>query len=251
MIPYRQIYDVHLGPVTIQMWGLMVAIGILLALILAIRRSQKAIINKEHIYDLTFYSILAGVIGSRIGYVLFSWPDNLPLTLANAANITKGGLSFTFGLVAALAIALIYMKKNKINAFKFLNFIAPYIVIAHAIGRIGCFLIGDHLGKATNFILGVSVNGVVRHNVALYEIFALLVIFSILIYLRRKRLTSYIFAAYLMLYSALRFPLDFLRVDPTYYGLTAAQYILMGAFIISAGLMIIIKRKDDSHRTQR
>lgn len=246
MIPYRQLTHIHIGPIEIQVWGLIVALGIVTALALALRRAKKTGIKKAWVYDLTFYSILFGLIGSRIGYVLFSWPADIPLTLLNAANITKGGLSFTFGLAAAAAADMIYMRMKKINVLRFADFMAPYIVLAHAIGRIGCFLIGDHLGKTTNFFLGVAFNGAARHNVALYEIIILLAIFAVLTYLRRlKKFDGMIFASYLMLYPLLRFPLDFLRADPTYHGLTAAQYALTILFAVSGMFMLakLLKHK--------
>lgn len=246
MIPYTPIHEIHLGPIKMQVWGLLVAIGIIVALFLALRRAKKLGIKKAWIYDLTFYSILFGLVGSRIGYVLFSWPTEVPLTLLNALNITNGGLSFTFGFLAAAIADVIYMKMKKIQVFRLADFMAPYIVLAHTVGRVGCFLIGDHIGKATDFFLGVIVNGTARHNVALYEIFILVFIFAVLVYLRRfKAFDGFIAASYLALYSALRFPLEFLRTDPTYYGFTAAQYVLTGLFTVSVLFLVINRLKDE------
>jgi len=243
MIPYRQITNINIGPITIKLWGLLVALGIAIALVLALRRAKKVGIRQAWVYDLTFYSIVAGFIGARAGHVLFSWPEGLPLTLLGAIDLTKGGLSFTFGLAAALTASFIYMKYKKIDALRFADFIAPYIVIAHIISRVGCFLTGMHIGKQTSFFLGVMVDGAVRHNVALYEIIILLAMLAALAYLRRFALPEgSIFATYLLLYAVLRFPLDFLRTDPTYYGLTAAQYVLMGIFALSLGFFCCRKR---------
>lgn len=234
MIPYRQLTDINLGPITIKVWGLLVATGIAVALALALKKAKKDGIKQTWVYDLVFCSIVAGFIGSRIGYVLFSWPQNVPMTFLSVVDITKGGLSFTFGLIAALITDFAYMRYKKIDALKFADFIVPYLVIAHAISRVGCFITGMHIGKQTNFFLGVMVDGAVRHNVGLYEIFILVTILAILTYLRRFALPEgSIFASYLMLYAVLRFPLDFLRTDPVYYGLTAAQYLLIGLFALS------------------
>ncbi len=83
------------------------------------------------------------------------------------------------------------------------------------------------------------IDGVVRHNAALYEIMILVLIFAILTYLKRfKTFDGFLLASYMMLYPLFRFPLDFLRVDPTYYGLTAAQYVLIGLFTISVVFML-------------
>ncbi len=246
MIPYKQLTDISLGPISIKVWGLIVAIGITTALILALRKAKKTGIKQAWIYDLTFYSILSGLIGSRIGYVLFSWPANEPLTLISAIDITKGGLAFTFGFLAAAIATITYAKLKKIKLLRFADFIIPYVVLAHAIGRIGCFLIGDHLGKTTSFILGVMADGAVRHNVALYEVMILFLIFAILTCLKRfKTFDGFMLASYMMLYPLLRFPLDFLRVDPTYHGLTAAQYILIGLFAMATLfiLMNALKRR--------
>lgn len=246
MIPYKPIQEIALGFIHIKVWGLIVALGILTALTLSLKRAKKIGIKQAYVYDITFYSILAGLIGSRIGYILSDWPAGKPLTFISAVNLTEGGLSFTFGLLAAMTASIAYMKYKKIKMLKFLDFIAPYIALGHAIARIGCFLIGDHIGKVTTFFLGVMINGQIRHNVALYEIIILLAIFAILTYTRRfSPFDGFTFASYLLLYSLLRFPLDFLRNDMTYYGLTAAQYILIALFIISATFLTIklLKRR--------
>jgi len=244
MIPYRQITDINLGPITLKVWGLLVATGIAIALALALRNAKKKGIKQAWVYDIVFYSTIAGFIGSRIGYVLFSWPENVPMTFLGVVDITKGGLSFTFGLAAALIADFIYMKHKKIDVLRFADFLVPYLVIAHTISRIGCFITGMHIGKQTNFLLGVMVDGAVRHNVALYEIFILVTILAILTYLQRFALPEgSIFASYLMLYAVLRFPLDFLRTDPVYYGLTAAQYLLIGLFALSMAFFGYQKHK--------
>ncbi|MFH1333010.1 MAG: prolipoprotein diacylglyceryl transferase [archaeon] len=244
MIPYKQFQEIHIGALHIQVWGLIVAIGIVIGLILALQRAKKLGIKQAWIYDLTFYSILSGLIGSRIGYILFSWPDTVALTFLSAIDITKGGLSFTFGFLAAAIVSLVYMKNKKIKILRFVDVIIPYVVLAHAICRVGCFLIGDHIGKATNFFLGVMIDGVVKHNVALYEVLILLAIFGILIYLRRfKRSEGLLFASYLMLYPLFRFQLDFLRIDEIFYGLTAAQYVLVVMFIAGGILLTRVLRK--------
>ncbi len=87
--------------------------------------------------------------------------------------------------------------------------------------------------------MGVVHEGVARHNVGLYEIMILLLIFAILTYIKRfKTSDGFMLASYMMLYPLFRFPLDFLRVDPTYYGLTAAQYVLIGLFTIATAFML-------------
>ncbi len=243
MIPYRPIHEISLGPITIKVWGLFVALGLATALVLALRRAKLKGIKQAWVYDIIFYSIVAGLIGSRIGYVLFSWPNNVPRTLLSILDITKGGLAFTFGLVAALFVDIAYIIRKKIRMLSFLDFFVPYLVIAHIIGRMGCFFSGEHLGKQTDFFLGVLVNGVVVHNVAMYEIIILLAILSTLLYIRRFALPDgMLFAAYLALYPLLRFPIDFLRSDPTYFGLTAAQYVLIAMFVSSIILKVYIQK---------
>lgn len=241
MIPYTTIRDIALGPITIQFWGLMVATGIATALILALKQARKVGIKQAWVYDIVFYSIISGIVGSRLGYILFYWPQDTPLTLFNAINITKGGLAFAFGLAAAVAVSIIYMRAKKINIRKFVDFIAPYIVIGHAIGRIGCYFTGDHLGKTTGFFLGMMYNGAVRHNTALYDIAALLTILAILLYIKRFKLfDGLVFASYIFMYSILRFAIDFFRIDKLYYGLTATQYLLILTSIAS-GIFLLAR----------
>ncbi len=135
------------------------------------------------------------------------------------------------GLLLSLISSYIYLKKNKLDILKYLDVFAIAVPLGHAIARIGCYLIGDHIGKLTNVPWAISLNGS-THPVVLYEIILLLSIFLVLYNLKDKNLEKgSLFAIYLLSYSLGRFVIDFFRTDPLYYGLTIAQYFCIIMFL--------------------
>lgn len=228
MIPY--IYKpllFQIGPINIYTWGLIVAFAFLAAYIYLIKKSK---LNRPHLENLFFIILISSIIGSRILY-LIEFP---PKTFFEAITIWKGGLSLYGGLILAILSFYIYIKKFKLNFLTYANNFTLPLVLGLLIGRIAC-LVGDggHLGKATNFFLATNVLGTTYHYTALYSIIALTIIFLILTKIKRK------FTYFLIIYPIARFLIDLTRADPTYLGLTLAQYSSIGIFII--GLILYFK----------
>ncbi|MCX8012574.1 MAG: prolipoprotein diacylglyceryl transferase, partial [Desulfobacterota bacterium] len=139
----------HLGPVTIYTYGVFVALGLLIGVILAQKQAKRAGLNPEDFHDLIFYSILGGIIGSRIFYVIqnfSSYKDNL----FGIVKIWEGGLIFQGGFIVAVAVAWVLIKKKKLSFWKSFDVLAPYLAFGQAIGRIGCFFAGCCYGRCTN-----------------------------------------------------------------------------------------------------
>ncbi len=220
---------INLGLFNIQVWGLLAAIGVLAATLLAVFRAKT--VKKETIYDLVFYTVITGIIGSRLLYVIEEW-QFFSNNLIDALKFWQGGLSFSGGLLFGVIAAYIYLKKHKLNLLTYLDIFAPAIVLGHFFGRIGCFLIGDHLGKLSNLPWAIMRAGELRHPVILYEIIYLGLIFIILLKLPKLKKGS-LFISYILMYSFARFFNDFFRIDPTYYGLTVAQYFMLVLFFSS------------------
>ena len=245
MLPYATFNEIHIGPVTFYVWGIMVALGILVGLILASREAKRKKLDPEEIYNIGIISVVSGILGARLVFALEN-PGALT-SFWDFFRVWEGGLAFHGGFLGALGVGFLYIKIKKLDFPKYLDTLAPSIAIGHAIGRIGCILTGLHLGKETTSPLGVYYDGTVRHLTPLYEMVGLIVLFVILMKIRGKEgienKDGFLFAIYLTSYSALRFVVEFFRADPVYYGLTIAQYITAVLFLAGVSIIFLKARK--------
>ena len=233
-----------IGPLYVYSYGLMVAIGFATATLLAYRHAGDFGISKERIIDLGIVMLLGGIVGARIAYIAlnFQYYIRNPLEII---NLTKGGLvwygAFIFGLIAGAW----FVKKIGINFWTAADLFAPYIALAQAFGRIGCFLNGCCYGSAapSGFMLGVLFpeESVSRYPTQIFSAIALLLIFAILRTWQKKRhFNGEIFLGYGLLYSMKRFGVEFFRGDypKILYGLTISQLISAVIFIVCLNLFI-------------
>lgn len=240
MIPY--IYHpilFSIGPVNIYTWGLIAFFSFLISYFLLTKLTK----NKK-IHDLAFFIILGAFIGARIlNYILYYRDYSSFLEIF---KIWQGGLEISGGLIGAFILGFIYIRLRKLNFFKAADIIIIPTVLGIALGRIGCILgDGGHLGKQTSFFLGTLVNNQILHYTAVYLFIIDFILFLILLYLRTKNLfRGFLFSFVLIYYGIIRFLIDFTRADPTYYGLTFAQYFCILLFII--GLIILFRKLNPS-----
>ncbi|MFA5141708.1 MAG: prolipoprotein diacylglyceryl transferase [Candidatus Woesearchaeota archaeon] len=230
MLPYKTYSTISLGLFDIQVWGLMSAIGLIIGAVYAAKKGKQKGFDENTIYDLVFYSVLAGFVGSRLSYIFEHW-SFYSLNLLDTLKIWQGGLSFGPGFVFAAIAGYIYIKKHKLDFLKYADVLAPAIPLGHIFGRLACYLIGDHLGTPSNLPWAIFQDGALRHPVILYEIIYLIIIFLIVRKISKMNVVKgTAFASYLILYSIARFINDFFRVDPAYFGFTGTQYLMVLIF---------------------
>lgn len=246
MIPYFSLNDIQVGPVSLQVWGFFVSIGILFALFMSLKRAKKFGIEKEIVYDIFFIALIAMIIGSKLFYILFSPESGISV----GEFFSGGGFSFSGGMIFSIAAILFYLKLKKINVLEFADLLAPGLVISLIFIRTGCFLVYDHVGSATDLPWGIGyLDGSVRHPVSLYLMFGNIVIFFIIWYLEKRKTvlsSGVIFFVFLALYSILRFALDFTRCsdleicEARFFGFTYTQLLLLAIFPVSAYIIRLL-----------
>lgn len=246
MIPFFQFTTIHLfGPISIQAWGFLVALGILAGIGVGHRLAKKHSLSTILIFDATVWALLAGILGARLIHVLFY---DIQYYLANPVDIIKfwqGGASSLGGFVGAAVGVFLFLLKRKITWGNFLPYLDVGILslwLGWGIGRIGCFLIHDHPGTLSHFLLAVKFPGGARHDLGLYDSlvgFGLFSIFFILSYKKILKVGSGAIAGYsFMIYAIARFFLDFLRAtdlpnsDVRYWSLTPAQWGMLIVIIV-------------------
>lgn len=227
MLPYFAWNTIELGPITLRVWGLFVALGFLLGAYVAGLMAKRRGDDPKIIYDLVFYLMLAGLIGGRLGHVLFYDPATYLADPAAILRIWEGGLSVYGGFIACAVVGLIYLRKKQVDVWRYTDTCLFGLPFGYAAGRIGCFLIHDHPGTATDFILGIKYpDGEVRHDLGLYLSIQALILALIFLWISRKpRPVGTYIAAFCTWYGVVRFFLDYLRlIDVRYLGLTPGQY---------------------------
>lgn len=206
----------NLGPLTIYSYGLMVGLGFVIATILAAKQAGRYGISQERITTLSLVILIAGVAGGRVLYVIL----NRAYFISNPLEcfmITRGGLVFYGGAAFAFLASVIYVKRARLAVMGTADVLAPFIPLGHAIGRIGCLLNGCCYGEAASGFFGVVFqDGVVRIPTQIYSSFYLMLLYVLLkSLLKARRFTGEVFFSYLILYSAGRFFIEFLRADST------------------------------------
>ena len=223
----------------------MLAIAIIVCAFLLQKDARRVGISAEVIADLVFWSVLSGIIGSRIFFILL----NLQFFAENPKEVImlqNGGLAWQGGLILGTAATLFFIKLKSLNPAKIADLVAPYLALGQAIGRLGCFLNGCCYGKAVSWGLFFPVHGAHLHPVQLYTSFDLLIIFFILKkYQRLERNSGETFVLYLILASLERFCMEFLRADhvQVWLGLSIFQIVSITIFAAATYVILLIRSR--------
>ena len=238
MIPYFQFLTISLGPITLQVWGLFVAFGILIGAWTAARMAKRRGLDQAIVWDVAVWVVVGSMIGARLFHVLVYDPQTYLWDPIQIFMIWKGGLSMFGGLIGATIAGVWYLRRKKLNLLLWCDTLMFGLPIGIGIGRIGCFLIHDHPGTLTHFLLGVRFPDGIRHDLGLYESiygFALAIVFFFLAKKDAKPPTYLI--TFLISYGAFRLFSDFFRLlDTKYFHLTPAQYLSIILFVAGVTL---------------
>jgi phosphatidylglycerol---prolipoprotein diacylglyceryl transferase len=258
-IPYVPFPTIELGPVTIQVFGLCVALGVLLGGWVTARRNARLGIPTEQTEKIVIALVLVGVVGARLLWVL----TNLDAIRSpiDVIAVWDGGLQFSGGFIAALLLSP-YLVRNmsKEQRWHLLDGAAIGLAIGMIVGRIGCLAVGEHLGGTTSFPLGITYRGTPGDTVegplvpgetywALPIIEMLLVGVVLVVMLLVDRTgeagAGTIAGIFSVGYAVTRFASDFLRAyDETVYGLTGAQYMCLVLFPVGMWFLRAARRRE-------
>ena len=230
-----------IGSVTIHGYGLMIAIGIMVALFVGDFRAKKRGLNGDLIYGLTLTTVVLGFLAARILFIITEWQD----FLKNPMDYFTGNGFVVFGGIIGGAITIwAYCRIKKMDFLDYLDLMIPSVALAQGFGRIGCFLAGCCYGKETDSFLGVTFthSHYAPNNVKLFPSQLVMsagdfVIAAILlIYAKKERSKGKTSALYLILYSVGRFLVEFTRNDDRGFvgALSTSQFI--GIFIFIVGM---------------
>jgi phosphatidylglycerol:prolipoprotein diacylglycerol transferase len=238
MIDYHPIKTLEVGSLEIKVWGLIFALAVTIGLTWVYFRS-KTETQKDKVLNIAIISLLGGIIGSRLAYViLYSESIN---SILEVFKVWQGGMVSYGGFILGGFLSFIYLKTRKLNFYEYLDLFAPPLALSIAITRIGCFLNHCHLGEKTNLPWALNYLGETRHPIALYYALSALIIMIVLIiiekYTSKKGLIG---LSFLTLYPIGRAISDlFAFYQPQ--KIATLNYSLLGLTFI-LGLALLIKK---------
>jgi len=248
---------INIGSFEIHWYSIILLISILLASLLAIREAKRMNFEKEFIFNLIFWTVIIGIIGARLYYVLFNW-ELYSQNLVDILKLWQGGLAIHGGLIAGFITVVVYTRKHEVSTFKLMDIMIVPVLLAQAIGRWGNFFNMEAHGAATTiehlrslripeFIInGMEKGGIYYTPTFLYESLWCLLGFILLLFIRRLKYikVGQLTSIYFIWYGIGRFFIEVFRTDSLMLGgFKAAQIISI--IMIASGIIafMIIARK--------
>ena len=246
------------GNLSVKWYGIIMAVAIILAVSMAIFEGRKRQIESDDFMDLLLWAVPIGYVGARIYYVIFEW-HYYSQHLDEIIAIWNGGIAIYGGLLAGLAVLLVFCYKRMLPPFLMLDIITPGVMAAQILGRWGNFINQEaHGGPTTlaflqslhlpDFIINqMKIGGVYYQPTFLYESFFNLIGLLIILLLRhRKHLFKQgeIFMLYLAWYSVVRFFVEGMRTDSLYlWGSIRVSQMLSVILLIVVIILFIYRRR--------
>lgn len=243
---------IKLGPVKVAWYGIIIVIGMMLAIFLTIKEAEKRGVSEDFIIDTAFWAIPIGILGARLYYVLFE----LDVYLSNPIRIFyiwEGGLAIYGGIIAGFLTFYYRSKKENIPLLLLTDITIPYLLLAQGIGRWGNFVNQEaHGGEVSRqfledlmlpeFIIeGMNIGGTYYHPTFLYEsVWSLIGVAVILVIRNREKflLRGETTASYFIWYGIGRLFIEGMRTDSLYMGPFRVSQIV-SVILILTGVGII------------
>ena len=244
----------------IYWYGIIIGIGVLLALALALHEAKRTGQNPENYVDIALFGIIFAVIGARLYYVIFSWElyaDN-PLKIF---ALREGGLAIYGGIIAGIITVIAYTKKKGLDFWLVADTAAPSLLLGQIIGRWGNFFNREAFGGYTDNLFAMrylkeqvhnvtpsvlehtlTINGaeyIQVHPTFLYEsLWNLMILILLLLLKKRKKFDGQIFGCYILGYACGRVWIEGLRTDQLMIGNFAVSQLLSVVLMIGAVVLL-------------
>lgn len=240
-----------IGPVSVYSYGVMLVVAFMVDYFLLRSELKRRGKDPGLAGDIVFWAAVGGIVGSRVYYILENFDSFLRAPFG--ILFSGAGLVFLGGLVGGLIAVSLLLKKRGEPWLQMADVMAPLVMLGYAIGRIGCFLVGDDYGVACNLPWGMAFpkgsppTTIPVHPTQLYETGMGLILFGVLWNLRTKvKPDGILFFLYLILAGLERFFIEFIRTNPKYLiGLTGAQII--SVVMMLTGAVFVYRLRSAMH----
>ncbi len=252
---YPRLFE--LGPLTVYTYGVLLAGAYLLGLQLAMKRGQARGLDQARVLDLGIYIIISALIGAKLLLFITDFRSFVadPRSLLDLAR--SGGV-FYGGLILAVIVALLYIRKVGLPLWTTCDAFAPGIALGHVVGRLGCFFAGCCYGKPTSVPWAITFTNpyaatnvgtplnVPLHPTQLYEAGAeaLILVLLLMTESRGRRYPGRTFWLYMLLYAVSRFIIEFYRGDPrgSVLMFSTSQFISLLLGPLAVGMLVYLRR---------
>lgn len=251
-----------LGPLTIRAYALCILAGMVAAVWLTSRRLTARGGHPDAVLDIVFWAVPFGIVGARIYHVLTHWGDYFgagqdPLTVL---YIWEGGIAILGSLIGGAVGAYIGCRRSGVRFWSFADALAPAMLLAQAIGRLGNWFNHELYGSATTLPWGLEIpssnaafpdglpDGTLFHPLFLYELLWNLLGVAVILWLEKRFALRWgrAFGLYLIWYGSARVWLELLRIDPTSVtplGLPANVWGALVAIGVGAAIVVVQGRR--------
>ena len=234
--------ELDLGPLTLQTFGICFALAFLAASAVLGRRFEELGRPPDWAWEMTFFVLIGGLVGSRVDFILQNWDDASDDLLGSI--FSGSGLVWFGGLIGGALAAFLWAWRRNYLRLELLDVASVPLALGYAIGRVGCQLSGDgdygepsDLPWAMAYPEGTVATTEEVHPTPVYETLAMGTIALVLWHLRDRVKPGMLFALYLILSGLERFLVEFIRRnDAVLAGLTFAQLISL-ALVVAGGLL--------------
>ena len=261
-IPSPSSNAIHLGPVQLRAYGLMIALGVIAAVWLAGRRLEiLGVGHREDMSAIALWAVPAGVVGGRAYHVITDW-KSFQGDWGRAFKIWEGGLGIWGGIALGVVVGLWAGKRRGIAPLALLDAATPALPLAQAIGRLGNWFNQELFGKPTDLPWGLEVSraktiaagyppGTTFHPTFLYEaLWNVALCVFLLAYDRARRADrnplkpGSLFALYVAGYTFARFFIERIRIDHAYKlaGLRVNEWVAAGVFVLAVAYLVLFGR---------
>jgi phosphatidylglycerol---prolipoprotein diacylglyceryl transferase len=260
----------RIGDFEITSFGLMMFLSFVTAAWITGKQLERYGLNRELAWDLLAWVAVGGIVGAKVYYLALHWEA----LLANPVQeiLSRGGLVWYGGLIGGVVAYYVQLRARKLPMATMFDATAPALALSYAVGRMGCFLVGDDYGLPTDAWYGIafpdgappSTAGYLRtvgaeipadipnsaimtvHPTQLYEVALALVMFTVLWRGGRgvwQLRTGQLFSIYMMLYAVERFLIEFVRAksDRIILGMSTSQAVSVLLFM--GGIMLFLHRR--------
>jgi len=257
-IPSPSSGSIHLGPLKLNAYGLMIALGVIVAVRIAGRRAEKrGLGSTDDFSSIAMWAVPAGVIGGRLYHVVTDY-ELFRGHWIDVVKIWQGGLGIWGGVALGVAVGLWRARVLQLNVLGLLSCAVPGIAVAQAIGRWGNWWNQELFGRPTTLPWGLRVSdavtekagfvvGTLFHPTFLYESLGCLVLAFLLMRFESRIAPrpGRLLAWYAMGYTAMRFFIEGLRIDPAHHagGLRLNQWVSIAVFVVAAIFLLIDARR--------
>ncbi len=236
--------------ISIPFFGFMIALGVMAAMWILSSDAKRKGIDSEKSTDMGAWALIGGILGARLGYILFY---SLDFYLQNPVEILKiheGGMSIHGGIAGGVAASLLFLKRNKdLKLMEMADLAAPPLILAQAIGRIGCDVYGRAISNPK--LWGVAVEGRILHPAQLYEFLLDYLLFFYLWRKRRsKRYEGELFGIYLIGFALIRSIVELFRGNPRVLGIISVSHLLSLSLVLAGLLWIRVASKRERGKVQ-